>query len=504
MLFTTSEPNTNTVFDEQIANLEAKKASLTHELTQLRQGLVKTTLPGGEEAIVNLQDLNSEKLKEHLVEQNQLFQKLIETEKKKQELKKELGLEVAPANNGGVLGLHLSTNQAIKAKSKTLGAVLGSRWLIAPGLLILAIWVGPTFLYSATGGAVGGATPPRTRIVTTQPAGITPGLTPLVPTTSPAPGERVALFYLQQEGDETTPTPEPTETEDTNGTQAFTAPVRLLTPPAINYTGRVGLPPSEAGGLNGPHGTFLAPSRLSIAALKLNNLAVERAITEEGAANSGLKVNWPKPIEGIAHFGSYPGELGNMLLLGTQESLGLLRRLQQNDLITIYDRNGNIFSYRVLAFSASGQPEREIDLANPADNWVWESTQEAILTILVSYPRLEQEAKSNKSGGSSGVADDYLTSKKLAYRAVLVRYNPAQVTTMGIPVGVPASVWQVSPNPATPTPTISPASPTVPVTNTSGSGSVVTTPTPIGGQYPGLPNTGDGWCTSHQCPPEGR
>ena len=508
MLSTASELNTTTVFDEQIAELEGQKIRLEAELSQLQQGLVKTTLPGGEEAIVNLQALNPEKLKQHLTEQNQLFQKLTETEKKKHELKKELGLEVALTNNAGVMGLHRITNQAIRSKSKTLGAVLGSRWLLVPGFLILAIWAGPTFLYNATGGTLGGSTPPRARIITTRPAGITPSLTPLVPTTSPAPVGKVAVFYLKQEGDETTPAPEPTKTEGPNGTPEATTPVPLPTTSPINYTGRVGLPPSDAAGLNGPHGTFLAPSRLSILALKLNNLAIERAITEEGEANAGIKVNWPRPGEGIAHYGAYPGELGNMLLLGTQESLGLLRRLQQNDLITLYDRNGNIFSFRTLAFSASGQPEREIDLTNPADNWIWQNTQEAILTILVSYPRSEPINNTiNKQlapSSTTHVTDDYLTTKKLAYRAVLVRYNPAQLTTVGIPVGVPASVWQVSPNPVPATPTISPASPTPAATTTSPTGSGATTPIPVGGQYPGLPNTGDGWCSSHHCDPEGR
>jgi len=262
----------------------------------------------------------------------------------------------------------------------------------------------------------------------------------------------------------------------------------------------VGQAPSNTGGLNGPHGAFLAPSRLTIPALKLN-ANIERVLTTDTQVG-GVEITWPTGSD-VGHFGAYPGEVGNLLLLGTQESLGNLRQVQQNDLINLYDRNGNLFRYRVLAFSPSGQPERVVDLANPADAFIWEPTSEAILTILVNMPRESFPVQSN-SGSEFGAIrpqtqDDYLTTKRLAYRAVLVNYAPATVTPSGIPVGVPKSVWQTSP--AVPySDNLSTQPGLTGSTSTTIEPTRSVTPNPNqGNSYPGLPNTGDGWCSSHQC-----
>lgn len=267
---------------------------------------------------------------------------------------------------------------------------------------------------------------------------------------------------------------------------------------------RVGQPPSNAGGYNGPHGAFLPPNSLAIPALSLTT-PLQRALTEEDGDT--LLVEWPRPFE-VATTGAYPGELGNMLLLGTQSSLGQLRRLQVGDEIRVYDRKGNLFVYRLVPFSQAGQPERVVDLAT--ESWVFNPTEEAVLTILVTPPQqvmpIAQYYQSGvASGNSTGSVqerqplDDRATTKRLAYRAILSIYAPVPPTPFGTAVAVPAKAWQgPTPTPtSTPTPTATPtsiptATPTPEITPTASA-----TPEILSGQdsqLPGLPHAGEGGC----------
>jgi len=489
-----------TIFDEQIADLEGQKVRLEGEFTQLRQGQVQTTLPGGQLFTVNLNNLTPSTLNQYLTNQNPLVAKLVEGGKKKQELKKELGLEIpAPSSQSGLFGLHSRINLWVKTKNKLVGAVLGSRWLILVGIVILIIWVGPSVLYNLSSGTMGGSTPPRPKAAPVKTITLTP-----LPYLTPTPdSQKVALFnYAGDVSDdpEATPTPEPTQgiTPSNSGVTSTSNP--QTSTPGLNYKGRVGQAPSDTGGLNGSHGAFLAPSRLTITALKLN-ANIERVLTTDTEAG-GVEIIWPTGNE-VGHFGAYPGEVGNLLFFGTQESLGILRRIQQNDLISVYDRNGNIFRYRMLAFSPTGQPERVVDLANPTDAFLLQPTSQSILTILVNLPResflVENKASSEFGAVTPPTQDDYLTTKRLAYRAVLVNYAPATVTPSGIPVGVPKSVWQTSP--AVPySDNLSTQPGLTGSTSTTIEPTRSVTPNPNqGNSYPGLPNTGDGWCSSHQC-----
>jgi hypothetical protein len=269
---------------------------------------------------------------------------------------------------------------------------------------------------------------------------------------------------------------------------------------------RVGLPPSSAGGYNGPHGAFLPPSFLSVTALGLTGSPIVRGLTQEGQDEQGqptLSLVWPRPFE-ITHFGAYPGELGNCVLLGTQSSLGLLRRLQLNDEIRITDRKGNLFVYRVVSFSPAGQSERVVDLAG--ESWVFANSSEAVLTILVTLPQdVVPLSKNPATGQEQSALDDLTTTRRLAYRAVLSIYAPVPPTPFGTPVAVNQNVWQVPtatpiPPTATSTPTVTASSsPSIPTGDTTPV-PTATTPIPtITTVLPGLPHTGDGSCANGAC-----
>ncbi len=251
----------------------------------------------------------------------------------------------------------------------------------------------------------------------------------------------------------------------------------------------------------------MAPSRMLVAALNLET-SVQRAITQEqGSATDNtaiqgmINISWPRPGE-VIHTGAYPGENGNMIFLGTQKNLYSLRRLQQNDEITLYDRKGNSFIYRIIAFSASGQPERVVDPS--MDTWIFEPTQEAVLTIIVSMPQPLPPVNPDSDSSQNQTVlsrDDYTSSQKLAYRGVLALYAPAQQTTAATPVAVPGSVWETRPAPAqtpAPRPTVSSSATlppeTPPAQLNNGQATVVKKPeqaaTPAIPE--GLPDTGQG------------
>jgi len=244
----------STIFDERIAELETQKANLSQELGKLKEGWVPTSLPGGEKAHMNITGYETDKLGQFLAQQNLIGIKLIEGLQKRQELKRELGLEAPPAQGGGVLGWHNRLLRWLKDKTGLGGALLGSRWWIGVGILLMVLWIGPVILYGVSGGGMGGVIPPKTKSV---PVRVTPGI-----------GGGLILFNKGGD-DEDTPVP-PTPT-----------PVRI------------GGSAADAGGLNGPHGTFLAPSRLAIPALKVN-ANIERALTVEGQTAGSVQIVWSK------------------------------------------------------------------------------------------------------------------------------------------------------------------------------------------------------------------
>lgn len=383
-------------------------------------------------------------------------------------------------------------------------------------------------------------------------------------TPSPLPGNIVTL-----RAETATPLPE----EDFS----TPAPYMTSTPQPLPETGaRVGCPFSPAGGNNGPHGCFFAPSKLDSKAIGLSKPISRATVVEElavsddnptssdstqngatqsnqsdnvgagsstsstspggssisvAAARVGLKILMPPPnADLIAHYGAYPGELGNMLLFGTNTSLALARQWQVGDEVVFTDRKGNLFTYRIVSFSPTGQPERLIDLSDPSDAWVFEpEAGSAIATFILPTAQL-LPVSSSVSGSSAGsgaaygvgsepaskLVDDPSSTRRYAYRAVLSLYNPAKTTPAGSKVMVPEEVWKtrgaalnqrLTPKPGdtatspvvSPSPSISPvASSSSPVaTGVSLSPASTTQPLPTAtvnasgsGAYPNLPDTG--------------
>jgi hypothetical protein len=400
----------------------------------------------------------------------------------------------------GLLGANYRFNRAVGTRSERLARLVGSPWLALAGLLVLLIWAGGPLLFLLTNGAVGGTRQsPGTNLATPSPT--------FSPNSSPSSTQ--ARTKTQPALSTPTPTlPPPTPGVNANSLRPVENNVvkvglkmqAEVTASSVSQAQptpdgeRVGKPPDEAGGYNGPHGAFLPPARLRIAALEVE-AAVERALTREESGSGKLSLTAPRGDE-VVHWGAYPGEAGGMYLWGTQGSLGRLRRLQINDELTLTDRRGNAFVYRVLPFSPTGQPERLIDPTREA--WLFTQTggEEALLTILVNSPLVEANATntpavSNRSERESVARDDTTNPQKLAYRAVLALYIPAKERETGVAVAVPESVWRTRPaSVITTTPTLT----ATPVISSTASPSVPATPSvPVTLTIPrGLPATGYG------------
>jgi hypothetical protein len=503
----------NTIFDEDITRLEKRRTELEAERQKLLSGQISvagtdhTSLMEIDLGVLSATAADQVTLERNLkqtLNENPLVLVLDNSFKKTRELREEMTQRgELPGRSKGKLSIlkvikaNNRLNRKLAARNKLLGKTLASPWLIVIGLVILLIWCGGFLLFLFTAGLHGGKSvqPPVTAapnlapthlIINSPSAGQTTNLSE-----NTARLERVenVAFLPLASNKQIESSPSVTQEQET------------LTPKAdIGAETRVGDPASQTGGFNGPHGAFLAPARLKIASLGIDTLVV-RAITQNsGAAGNSSIVSWPRPGE-VVHTGAYPGEIGNMLIMGNQEDLGGLRRIQQNDEITVYDRKGNTYIYRVVAFSPDGQTEREIDPTSLSDAWVFEPTDEAILTILVTYPQALPPLDPNQNGQSTSkvtAKNDYLTSRKLAYRAVLAMYAPATATPAGTPVAVPDEAWQTVGAPVTttapkvtptPAPALTPA-PTPEPTALPAKGQEAPTPTSMVPN--GLPDTGLG------------
>ncbi len=527
-----------TIFDEEMYQLEQRQQELEAQRQKLLKGLITIAIPPDNSSMqIDLGVLSAagverpaleRRLRQTLAE-NPILPVLDNSFKKKHQLKEELTLTgqiPSQANNrlNSVLLANNSLDIAVKRKSSLAYSLISSPWLIILGLVVLLLWCGGPVLYALTGGAIGSRVlpvQPATTTSTPKPAmtakrqlvSATPSLSPVLAKSKLQPQVDVDTSIeiqseRQQQSEKITFSKlnyYQTVTEQKKAAQNAFTPVKAITTetPANNPDignkddskitteggERVGKPSTDAGGLNGPHGAFMAPSRLRIPALELE-VPVQRAITQElksvstpepgseiNTSNSstgsfgssfGLNdsstagaemesvVSWPRPGE-VVHTGSYPGESGNMILLATQKNMSALRRLQQNDEVTVYDRKGNAFTYRIIAFSATGQPERVVDPA--LDTWIFAPTREAVLTIVVSMPMPLPVVNPNSDSSTTSLSsstsnsqavprDDYNSRQKLAYRGVLALYAPTQLTPpAATPVAVPQSVWETRPAP---------------------------------------------------------
>jgi hypothetical protein len=283
-------------FDNEIAQLEKERGEVETELAQLTAGHISLTV-GTQVIEMELGSVpleaDEEALKKHLalaLAENPLAQTLTRGFMTEQELRDELEM---PAPKGGLIMQNRRLNHKLSRKNQLLGSMVASPLLFLFGLLLLIYWGYVTF--------------------NKPPSSILPATPTSSPRYTPTPfpqarwdgvGKHNVSYILAREDEEfVSPTPSPLPDNTVTSTPTLT-----------NFEGRVGVAPNQAGGLNGPHGSFLPPHRLQIGALSLN-LLVQRATTQE--SDGTLSIIWAKPGE-LVHLSSYPGELGNMILLATQ------------------------------------------------------------------------------------------------------------------------------------------------------------------------------------------
>ncbi|HEX2912244.1 MAG TPA: hypothetical protein VH186_15650 [Chloroflexia bacterium] len=123
-----------------------------------------------------------------------------------------------------------------------------------------------------------------------------------------------------------------------------TAAVATATP-AASPTPTASPPPDMS---SEPHDGFLPPSKLQVDAVNFN-ISFDKLVKAKPHPN-GLVAQPDKGV--IYHFGAYPGERGNLVLVGDYDTLGapLVELLQQNDEVQITDRKGSVFTYRVISY----------------------------------------------------------------------------------------------------------------------------------------------------------
>lgn len=393
---TTTDNKTNiTYVDGEIAALEAKRDKLLAEQQQLQAGQVEIEgFEAGQTVKVDLSGLIADpatqqaKLTE-LLRESPVFEELGGIFRTKEEIKAQMvtaGILPAQAAQLGVTQhLRLTGNRVQKSGGGWVRRVARSTWLLPIGLVIILIASWGWLLYgcgSASGSSTSpkGKTSPNPSPNSTQPSR-TPALSLTAPT-SPADTNRdreaqaqsqAGFSYIaarprpasQAHNQAQVQTQIPTQTQ-TPGTSPNPNPTPTTQKPdsGDNTQGqsqsqsqsqpydRVGQPPGEIGGNNGPHGAFLAPSRLAVPALELD-VPVQKAGVQERIigpvvsnpltstttpaqivpdADAGLgsaatpslsptpptpaiaqvevQVSWPRPGQ-VTHYGAYPGELGN-------------------------------------------------------------------------------------------------------------------------------------------------------------------------------------------------
>jgi hypothetical protein len=502
----------------------------------------------------------------HKLANNAFFNLLVTAQGKKHELLEDLVAtgQLPPSaitdssgkesNSAGAVPNLVSANEQLNLKArrtnKLLGKFTASPWLLAGGIVLLLFWGGLPLLYLLSGGNLGGISKPgatvtitpivspensRSRKTESNPATPTPSKTQNVGSiqdTTPNEIKEVmqTINFVPQRDLEVE-----LEEKQQMDLASYNNQSQNLTATSTPQPWRT---PSPKGGLNGPHGAFFAPSRLRIEALELD-LPVIKAVTQleakpgvtDPSGTGLLRVTWPRPGE-IVHLGAFAGESGNAIILANQINLSVLRRIQLNDTITLYDRQNNAFIYRVVPFGATGGAERIVDPV--IESWIFASPPStnpnlALLTIVVNFPQPVTPSDPNDresyggsvQGGLEASAaektarDDYTSRYKLAYRAVLAFYAPAKTdaNANGTPVIVPDEIYEVRPslptftppvaiptpnNPSvSPSPALSPApdnlSP-VPTVTKGVSPSPPSTPVPTGTVVipGGLPNTGKG------------
>lgn len=112
-----------------------------------------------------------------------------------------------------------------------------------------------------------------------------------------------------------------------------------------------------------PHGNFSAPSTMQIPALSLSAPVGKAEVMQDG---NQVTVLWPSGTnkDHPAQYGAYPGEQGNMVIIGDWKALGVATQLQVNDLIQITNRNGTLYTYQVMPLGDNDEPQAIVGCGN--------------------------------------------------------------------------------------------------------------------------------------------
>lgn len=112
------------------------------------------------------------------------------------------------------------------------------------------------------------------------------------------------------------------------------------------------------------HGNFSAPSTMQIPALSLSEPVGKAEVLQNG---NQVTVLWPSGSNNKDHpaqYGAYPGEQGNMVVIGNWKALGEATQLQVNDLIQITNRTGTVYTYQVIPLGDNGEPQAIVGCGN--------------------------------------------------------------------------------------------------------------------------------------------
>jgi len=210
-----------------------------------------------------------------------------------------------------------------------------------------------------------------------------------------------------------------------------------------------------------PHAGLLPPAKLAAPALSLSNDKIRRF--QSSADGQSLVSVPPKGV--IYHFGAYPGERpGNVVLVGDYETIGTwLELLQVNDLVQVIDRNGGIYTYKILPWdlvTAQAEQTTVQTVAPTTMTGLGQSYQAATAVAGIPYQveKLTTWQDVSLAAKPTNPTLSILTlvalvnnsGNRYAVRARFVSYSPASNLPPGTPV-------PLSPTPgATPAPTAMP------------------------------------------------
>ena len=296
------------------------------------------------------------------------------------------------------------------------------------------------------------------------------------------------------------------------GTSTSTSTNVLATTAAVTAQSQVpgqgqsgnGVGSNNGKGADIAHQGFLAPSQLIAPALNFTSNTIERA----RSFGQGAPVAVP-PHGTIFQAGGYGGEPGsNCIMVADYDTIGktLIEALQQNDTVTIIDRLGNSYIYRITDYQMATDLMRNIASQKPTSNGMGNTkpgagnttytattvitataaqqtyAQDGVLftTQVTDFSLLEIPMNSNLAVitlvSTARPGDN--PNERLAVRGILVAYKSVQPTPIGTPIAVPAIATYTSRPPTssyiavTTPPAPTSTSPTITANMGTGSGGV--------------------------------